>query len=69
VIFNDAPFDLTDEISQQVNRVLRTVALPPEGQAPVQPAAQGGAPAGQPAARPAAPATQPAAPPAQQPRR
>ncbi|MCR0982035.1 OmpH family outer membrane protein [Roseomonas pecuniae] len=41
VIFNDAPFDLTDEISQQVNRVLRNVTLPPEGQAPAAPAAQG----------------------------
>ncbi|MBI0539340.1 OmpH family outer membrane protein [Roseomonas sp. KE2513] len=70
VIFNDAPFDLTDEISQQVNRVLRSVTLPPEGQAPAQPAAQGGAaPAAPAAARPAAPAAQPAAPAAQQPRR
>ncbi|MFC0388664.1 OmpH family outer membrane protein [Muricoccus vinaceus] len=68
VIFNDAPFDLTDEISQQVNRVLRNVTLPPEGQAPAQPAAQGGAPGGQaPAARPAQPPTPPAQP--QQPRR
>ena len=58
VIFNDAPFDLTDEISAQINRVLRSVNLPPEGQAPAQPAAQGGA--GQ------APAQRPAQAPAQQ---
>ena len=46
VIFNDAPFDLTDEISQQVNRVLRNVTLPPEGQAPAAaPAAAGQQPA------------------------
>ncbi|MBB5693449.1 OmpH family outer membrane protein [Muricoccus pecuniae] len=54
VIFNDAPFDLTDEISQQVNRVLRNVTLPPEGQAPAPAAAGGGqAPAQRPAAAPA----------------
>lgn len=59
VIFNDAPFDLTDEISQQVNRVLRNVSLPPEGQAPAAPAAgqpgappQGQRPAQQPPAQP-----------------
>jgi len=34
VIFNDAPFDLTEEISAQINRVLRNVSLPAEGQAP-----------------------------------
>jgi len=53
VIFNDAPFDLTEEISAQINRVLRNVTLPPEGQAPATPA---GAQA--PGARPAAPAQQ-----------
>nr|MCV4206788.1 OmpH family outer membrane protein [Roseomonas sp. SXEYE001] len=55
VIFNDAPFDLTNEISQQVNRVLRSVTLPPDGQAPAQPAAQGNnqAPAQRPAQTPA----------------
>ncbi|WP_338662274.1 OmpH family outer membrane protein [Pararoseomonas sp. SCSIO 73927] len=52
VIFNDAPFDLTDEISQQVNRVLRNVTLPPEGQAPAA------APAAQGAQQPARPAQQ-----------
>jgi Skp family chaperone for outer membrane proteins len=57
VIFNDAPFDLTDEISQQVNRVLRNVSLPPEGQAPAQPAAAAGQTgAAAPAPRPAQPA-------------
>ncbi len=67
VIFNDAPFDLTDEISQQVNRVLRSVNLPPDGQAPAQPAAQSGQQGGQaPAQRPA---QAPAQPPAQQQRR
>ncbi|HEY8614039.1 MAG TPA: OmpH family outer membrane protein [Roseomonas sp.] len=63
VIFNDTPFDLTDEISQQVNRVLRNVTLPPEGQAPAQagqPAAQGQTGGQAPAQRPAqqAPAQQ-----------
>ncbi|WP_245215742.1 OmpH family outer membrane protein [Pararoseomonas baculiformis] len=54
VIFNDAPFDLTDEITAQINRVLRNVNMPPEGQAPAQPAAQGGqAPAQRPAQAPA----------------
>ncbi len=38
VIFNDAPFDLTDEIAGQLNRVLRTVALAADG-APAQVAA------------------------------
>ncbi|SHI78186.1 periplasmic chaperone for outer membrane proteins Skp [Roseomonas rosea] len=62
VIFNDAPFDLTDEISAQINRVLRSVTLPPEGQAPAQPAAQGQG-GNQPAAQ------RPAQAPAQQQRR
>jgi hypothetical protein len=43
VIFNEQGFDLTDEVSAQMNRVLRSVNLPAEGaeppaaQAPVQP--------------------------------
>jgi Skp family chaperone for outer membrane proteins len=55
VIFNDAPFDLTEEVGQQLNRVLRTVNLPPEGAPPAPENAN--APAG----RPAAPAPAPAA--------
>ncbi|PZW43578.1 periplasmic chaperone for outer membrane proteins Skp [Humitalea rosea] len=51
VIFNEAPFDLTDEVAQQLNRVLRTVTLPAEGATP----AAAAAPATPPAA-PAAPA-------------
>jgi Skp family chaperone for outer membrane proteins len=47
VIFNDAPFDLTDEVSQQLNRVLRTVNLPADGAAPAAAAAQPPAPARQ----------------------
>jgi Skp family chaperone for outer membrane proteins len=53
VIFNDAPFDLTDEISQQINRVLRNVTLPPEGQAPAAAQAPAARPAQQAPAQPA----------------
>ncbi|NGM23748.1 OmpH family outer membrane protein [Roseomonas stagni] len=56
VIFNESGFDLTDEISAQMNRVLRSVTMLPEAAAPIEPP-----PA---AAAPAAPATPPAAPPA-----
>jgi Skp family chaperone for outer membrane proteins len=63
VIFNEPGFDLTDEVAAQLNRVLRTVNLPAEGQMPAPPA---GAAAGQrpPGAQPAAQprAGQPAAP-------
>ncbi|RYI82597.1 MAG: OmpH family outer membrane protein, partial [Acetobacteraceae bacterium] len=56
VIFNDPPFDLTEEVAQQFNRVLRSVTMPAEtagGEAaPAAPAAA--------APRPASPA--PAAP-------
>ncbi|HEV7267323.1 MAG TPA: OmpH family outer membrane protein [Falsiroseomonas sp.] len=54
IIFNEAGFDITAEVSAQLNRVLRTVTLPAEGAAPPAPAAQQ-APAGQRAA-PAQPA-------------
>jgi len=30
VIYNDPPFDLTAEVAQQLNRVLRSVTVPPE---------------------------------------
>jgi Skp family chaperone for outer membrane proteins len=58
VIFNDSGFDLTDEISAQMNRVLRSVTIPPEGAPPVEaPAAEGTPPPPPPApAAPAAPA-------------
>ena len=47
VIFNDPPFDLTAEVSQQFNRALRSVSIPPES------ASAGGEPAaGAPTARP-----------------
>jgi Skp family chaperone for outer membrane proteins len=56
VIFNDSGFDLTDEISAQMNRVLRSVTIPPEGAPPVDaPAAANGTPPPPPPA-PAAPA-------------
>lgn len=64
VIFNEPGFDITDEVAAQLNRVLRTVNLPPEGQMPpAAPAAAAPRPGGQPAAqpRPAQPA-QPAQP-------
>lgn len=57
VIYNEPGFDITEEVSAQMNRVLRSVNLPAEGaEAPAAPAAS--APA---AAAPAAPA-RPAAP-------
>lgn len=56
VIFNESGFDLTDEISAQMNRVLRTVTMLPEAAAPIEPP-----PA---AATPPAPAAPPATPPA-----
>ena len=55
VIFNDPPFDLTEEVAQQFNRVLRNVTMPPDA------AGGGEAPAAQAPARPAAPAQAPAA--------
>jgi len=60
VIMNDPGFDLTEEVAQQFNRVLRQVTIAPDSDGsspPTQPAAA-------PAARPAAPPAQP-----QQPRR
>jgi Skp family chaperone for outer membrane proteins len=40
VIFNEPPFDLTEEVSQQFNRMLRNVSMPAEpGAAPAAPAA------------------------------
>ncbi|MGG5889193.1 OmpH family outer membrane protein [Falsiroseomonas sp. HC035] len=57
VIFNDSGFDLTDEISAQMNRVLRSVTIPPEGAPPVDaPPAANGAPPPPPPPAPAAPA-------------
>jgi Skp family chaperone for outer membrane proteins len=50
IIFNEPAFDLTNEIAQQLNRVLRSVNLPPDEGAPAP------APA---AARPAQPAQAP----------
>jgi len=68
VVFNEAGFDITDEVSAQMNRVLRTVNLPPEGTAPVEAQAPPPAPAA--AARPATPAAPaPAAPAPAPPRR
>jgi Skp family chaperone for outer membrane proteins len=67
VIYNEPGFDITEEVSAQMNRVLRQVNLPAEGAppaegaAPAAPAAPGPR-AGAPAAAPAAPAPAPAAP-------
>ncbi len=55
VIFNDPPFDLTEEVAQQFNKVLRSVNMPAEATG-TEPAAPAAPPA---AARPAAPATPP----------
>lgn len=65
VIYNEPGFDITEEVSAQMNRVLRQVNLPAEGAppaegaapaaAPAAPAPRAGAPAAAPPARPAAP--------------
>jgi Skp family chaperone for outer membrane proteins len=53
VIFNEPPFDLTEEIAQQLNRAVTSVTLPPEegapqaGQQPQRPAQQPQRPAQQ----------------------
>lgn len=64
VIFNDPPFDLTEEVAQQFNRMLRNVSIPPESAMPPAPAAAA-APApsvpGQAAPAPSAPAASPPA--------
>ncbi|MFM2150466.1 MAG: hypothetical protein RLZZ187_2772 [Pseudomonadota bacterium] len=64
VIFNEPGFDITDEVAAQLNRVLRQVNLPPEGQmpAPAQAPAAGAQrqPAPTPAPAPAAAQPRPA---------
>ncbi len=62
VIFNEPPFDLTEEVAQQFNRMLRSVSIPPEAAVGAA-APAGAAPAGAVAA-PVPPAS-PAPPPAQ----
>jgi hypothetical protein len=53
VIFNEPPFDLTEEVAAQLNRMIPSVTLPPEpGAAPARPAQ---APARPGAAQPAQP--------------
>lgn len=50
VIFNEPPFDLTEEVAQQFNRQLRSVNMPPDspgGEAPAAANAPRPAPAGQ----------------------
>lgn len=55
VIFNDPPFDLTEEVAAQLNRMIPSVTLPPEaGEAPrpaAAPARAGGPPPAQPPRR------------------
>ncbi|WP_372618928.1 OmpH family outer membrane protein [Falsiroseomonas sp.] len=59
IIYNEAGFDITAEVSAQMNRVLRSVTLPAEGEAPPAaatqqaPAGQGASPARQAPAQPA----------------
>jgi Skp family chaperone for outer membrane proteins len=50
VIFNDPPFDLTEEVATQFNKVLKSVNMPPEASGTETPAS-----ASAPAARPASP--------------
>ncbi|WP_254452464.1 OmpH family outer membrane protein [Roseicella sp. DB1501] len=52
VIFNDPPFDLTEDVAQQFNKVLKSVNMPPESSGTEAPAAAN-APA-----RPASPPAQ-----------
>jgi hypothetical protein len=56
VIFNEPPFDLTEEVAQQFNKVLKSVKMPPEATGTEAP------PAIAAPARPAASETVPAAP-------
>jgi Skp family chaperone for outer membrane proteins len=61
VIFNDPPFDLTEEVSQQFNRMLRNVSMPAEASAaPAAPAAPAATPPRATAPPPAAQQGQPA---------
>jgi Skp family chaperone for outer membrane proteins len=47
VIFNEPPFDLTEEVAAQLNRMIPSVTLPPEpGEAPARPAQAPARPAG-----------------------
>ena len=65
IIMNEPPFDLTEEIAQQFNRILPRVTIPPEGDGrnpPAAPAAPGTARPPAPAAPAPAPAPAPAAP-------
>ena len=61
VIMNEPPFDLTEEIAQQFNRVLPRWTIPAESDGRAQPPAAANAPT-TPRAAPAAPAPAPAAP-------
>ncbi|HZF76581.1 MAG TPA: OmpH family outer membrane protein [Acetobacteraceae bacterium] len=58
IIYNEAGFDMTEEVSAQLNRVLRSVPLPAEGAE----AAEGQAPQARPAQAPAQPRPAPAQP-------
>jgi len=55
VIMNDPGFDLTEEVAQQFNRVLRQVNIGPDSDGSSPPAPPGAAPAARPAAQPAQP--------------
>jgi Skp family chaperone for outer membrane proteins len=59
VIFNEPGFDLTDEVSAQMNRVLRNVNIPAEGAEPPAPGAAAGATPPPPPPAPPAPPAQP----------
>jgi Skp family chaperone for outer membrane proteins len=60
VIFNDPPFDLTEEVATQFNKVLKSVNMPPEASGTEAAPATANAPAApRPAAPPAAGQAQP----------
>lgn len=57
IVYNEPGFDITEEVSAQLNRVLRTVTLPAEGEMPPQAQAPGQAAAPAATQAPARPAT------------
>jgi division protein CdvB (Snf7/Vps24/ESCRT-III family) len=60
VALNVNEFDITDQVTQQMNKVMPTINMPPDG---VSPLAQAKAAGAAPAATPATPASAPPSPP------
>jgi Skp family chaperone for outer membrane proteins len=64
VALNVNQFDITDQVTEQLNKILPTVLIPPDGVSPVPPPLAKGPTAATPATAPAAPTPAPAAAPA-----